>query len=595
MSKMRTIVAAICCLVYIPLAAATAKQPKEVTSTSDRLGVYFMAGYDNLFKNDRRLQNIGGPMGGLGFAYQLEHGTYSRGSFLFNLGVEARYGLNIRKGNFNITQRLVYPSDEMFLEYQLRNIREQQAALDVAAALMFGGKIKGFFVMAGAKLGYPILANYNIHSDVEKVIYDAEAIDVYTDMPNHHLSSGEASGSGKLTSRLNPMVSFEIGYDFHKPPVPTKNKSRGRQKQKRTFKDFGHCQLSAFVDVGVLNYKPDIMPPFCTLGDGTDIHLSSTSDAESFASARMIPIYAGVKFSILCDLLSKKQKKEAERNPYIVTFVSDETNGKHIAGATVTTQAVKSKKKPVVKTTDSKYGRVVKTYAPGNYIISATHPNYFPKDPVSLTHQDMDDTVRIALYPKRSLRSQVVDAKTGRPVTAQVSVLNEKGETIAKTTLDSASQVLSTLVDDRRSYTVCANAKGYRDTCVTVKNVKDVQLLQLEPIKVKRFVLKNLYFATDKTNILPSSETALQELFQLLKENPDIRIRIVGHTDDVGKDDYNQRLSEGRANSVKQEMVKRGIDPNRIKTIGRGETDPIVANDSDEHRQMNRRVEIEIL
>ena len=74
-----------------------------------------------------------------------------------------------------------------------------------------------------------------------------------------------------------------------------------------------------------------------------------------------------------------------------------------------------------------------------------------------------------------------------------------------------------------------------------------------------------------------------------------VRIRIIGHTDDVGKDDYNQRLSEGRARSVKQEMVRRGIDPKRIETTGRGENDPIVPNDSEDHRQMNRRVEIEIL
>ena len=85
------------------------------------------------------------------------------------------------------------------------------------------------------------------------------------------------------------------------------------------------------------------------------------------------------------------------------------------------------------------------------------------------------------------------------------------------------------------------------------------------------------------------------ELFSLLQDNPNIRIRIIGHTDDVGKDDYNQRLSEGRSASVKQEMINRGINPNRIETIGHGEKDPIVPNDSDEHRQMNRRVEIEIL
>ena len=602
MRKMRTIVAAVCCLVCQQLFAAPPapkedrqNEPQESVATSNRLGAYVLAGYDNLLKNDRRLQNIGGPMGGLGLAYQLEHGTYSRGAFLFNLGVETRYGLNIRNGYFDITQRMLYPTDEMFTGYLFRNIREQQTALDVAAAIMFGGKYKGFFVLAGAKLAYPLMVDYSIKSDVDKVIYDAQAIDYYTDMPNHNLLAGQASGSGRLANRFNPMVSLELGYDFHKPSSQPKSKGKGQQKQKRSFRDFGHCQLSAFVDVGVMNYTPDNMPQFCDLGNEADIRLSSTSEAVSFASARMIPFFAGLKFAVLFDLPGKKQKKETAHYPSILTFVSDETTGQHIAGATVTTQSARKKKKPVVRTTDSKHGRVVKSYAPGKYIISATHPDYFPVEPVKITHSDMDDTVRIALYPKHSLRTQVVDARTGRLVMAQVSVLDEGGDIIATTTLDSAAQVLSTLVDDRRSYTVCAKAEGYRDTCLTVRNVQDVQLVQLEPVKIRRFVLKNLYFATDKTNILPSSEASLQELFQLLDENPDIRILIIGHTDDVGKDDYNQRLSEGRAKSVKQEMVKRGIDPTRMRIIGRGEKDPIVANDSDEHRQMNRRVEIEIL
>jgi outer membrane protein OmpA-like peptidoglycan-associated protein len=130
---------------------------------------------------------------------------------------------------------------------------------------------------------------------------------------------------------------------------------------------------------------------------------------------------------------------------------------------------------------------------------------------------------------------------------------------------------------------------------MNVSGAYPVQTVQLEPIQVKQFVLKNMFFATDKTKILPSSEPALQELFNLLKDNPTIRIRIVGHTDDVGKEEYNQRLSEGRSASVKQEMVSRGIAQERIETTGHGETDPIVPNDSDEHRQMNRRVEIVIL
>ena len=117
----------------------------------------------------------------------------------------------------------------------------------------------------------------------------------------------------------------------------------------------------------------------------------------------------------------------------------------------------------------------------------------------------------------------------------------------------------------------------------------------MSPREIKSFVLHNIYFANGKTRILETSESALQELYQFLSTRPDGRIRIVGHTDNIGSDRSNQILSEGRCNEVKQAMIDRGIAPERIEVEGRGERDPIVPNDSEEHRQMNRRVEIELL
>ena len=71
--------------------------------------------------------------------------------------------------------------------------------------------------------------------------------------------------------------------------------------------------------------------------------------------------------------------------------------------------------------------------------------------------------------------------------------------------------------------------------------------------------------------------------------------KIIGHTDSVGKDEANQKLSEGRANEVMKDLIERGIAADRIEAEGRGETQPIDTNDTEEGRQNNRRVEIEIL
>jgi outer membrane protein OmpA-like peptidoglycan-associated protein len=104
-----------------------------------------------------------------------------------------------------------------------------------------------------------------------------------------------------------------------------------------------------------------------------------------------------------------------------------------------------------------------------------------------------------------------------------------------------------------------------------------------------------MHFATAETTILPSSQQALNSLYQLLSENTDLYIRIVGHTDDIGSEESNQTLSEGRAKSIYTEMVNRGIDPQRILTMGKGESQPVVPNTSEANRQKNRRVEIEII
>jgi outer membrane protein OmpA-like peptidoglycan-associated protein len=80
-----------------------------------------------------------------------------------------------------------------------------------------------------------------------------------------------------------------------------------------------------------------------------------------------------------------------------------------------------------------------------------------------------------------------------------------------------------------------------------------------------------------------------------LHENPAMKVEISGHTDDVGKDIDNQVLSEKRALAVTDYLIKKGINPANIIAVGYGKTKPLVANDSEENRQINRRIEMSIL
>ena len=107
-------------------------------------------------------------------------------------------------------------------------------------------------------------------------------------------------------------------------------------------------------------------------------------------------------------------------------------------------------------------------------------------------------------------------------------------------------------------------------------------------------VLQRLFFAPNKTTILPQSEQALQDLYSLLIDNPNMHIRIIGHTDALGSEETNQRLSEGRANSVRNDLIRRGIKADRIEAEGKGESEPITTNETEEGRAQNRRVEFVI-
>ena len=80
-----------------------------------------------------------------------------------------------------------------------------------------------------------------------------------------------------------------------------------------------------------------------------------------------------------------------------------------------------------------------------------------------------------------------------------------------------------------------------------------------------------------------------------MKENPDIKIEVRGHTDSTGTEEYNQKLSERRADSVIEYMIKNGISPERLNSVGFGEKKPVTSNDTEEGRSKNRRTEIYIL
>ena len=115
-------------------------------------------------------------------------------------------------------------------------------------------------------------------------------------------------------------------------------------------------------------------------------------------------------------------------------------------------------------------------------------------------------------------------------------------------------------------------------------------------LKQKSVVLKNIYFDFDSADLLPDSEDGINAVYEFLIQNPDKNILIEGHTDDIGSEEYNLRLSEKRAESVKLALINKGISAERIKTKGYGYSQPLPTNNfDDELKTLSRRVSMSLL
>jgi outer membrane protein OmpA-like peptidoglycan-associated protein len=129
-------------------------------------------------------------------------------------------------------------------------------------------------------------------------------------------------------------------------------------------------------------------------------------------------------------------------------------------------------------------------------------------------------------------------------------------------------------------------------------NHKDnIVLVSYEEMKEKQLSVRinNIFFDFNKSELKPESYLELDRLFNFLKDNSDIKVEISGHTDNVGTDEYNMNLSQARANTVKDYLVEKGIESIRIISKGYGESKPVSTNDTEEGRQLNRRVEFKII
>ncbi|MCE6979746.1 OmpA family protein [Pseudomonas frederiksbergensis] len=104
----------------------------------------------------------------------------------------------------------------------------------------------------------------------------------------------------------------------------------------------------------------------------------------------------------------------------------------------------------------------------------------------------------------------------------------------------------------------------------------------------------NVLFAYNQSELMPEARSELDSLMAKLQNTDVVSVKVVGHTDSQGSDAYNQKLSERRASSVAAYLLSQGLAPNKLTSEGRGESQPVADNDTEEGRAQNRRVELHI-
>jgi outer membrane protein OmpA-like peptidoglycan-associated protein len=107
--------------------------------------------------------------------------------------------------------------------------------------------------------------------------------------------------------------------------------------------------------------------------------------------------------------------------------------------------------------------------------------------------------------------------------------------------------------------------------------------------------LNDIFYSSNSAELTDASKLVIDEFVDYLKDNPDLKIEIRGHTDNVGNESYNKVLSTDRAFTVRQYIQEKGIDGNRLSHQGFGSSSPVATNENEEGRAKNRRTEFVII
>ncbi len=216
--------------------------------------------------------------------------------------------------------------------------------------------------------------------------------------------------------------------------------------------------------------------------------------------------------------------------------------------------------------------------------------------------------------PVTYVKAKVVEQGSTRPLIANVELTDLYSGLLFANTITDGDGTFLICLPSGHNYALNVEKKGYAFYSENFALEEGLQieepfLIEVELVPIPKLVaqeeapkessqaivLKNVFFETGSAQLLDASQQELDRLYRLLADNPDMRIQINGHTDEVGGEEDNQLLSENRAKAVYEYLIEKGIEEKRLAYKGFGESKPIATNNTEEGRQQNRRTEFVIL
>ena len=604
----------------------------QMRDIEHRIGLWGQIGYSAIFPSKFTYNESSNPLlnangfqseaagwlgGGAGLGYQMR---YKR--MLFTTGLEYQHYGSMTLIEPFARSFAMHPYETMRYTYAYDEVKDMWNAGYLQLPILFGMELPKWYWQAGAKLGLNVLGKSALQANLTTTIQDEELVDVLKDMFTHSLAANvPVAQEQKVHFGFNTALYAEIGLNLEQWITP-KEKKNGSQRPTsgELFAQRLRYRIALFAEYGLLNindsrnyagHTNDVPADFTpvlgqSFSEAEDLYrkvdYASSLSTTAAQEARLAPFMVGVKASIFYALPRQKKRMKPipkEPMPRMVLSVANEETMQAVSGAQLSIWR-ENAASPNSKTTN-KEGLVVARLPKANYRIAASRPGFEPSDTVYATHKrDLRDTIRIFLKPVPQpivplLAGYVMAADSREPLEAEVTVAaaNNTHQMLYGGETNSEGLFLTSL--EAGTYQFALQTQGYMPLDTVISFTQDTLRFFLNPIKEGiRVRINNLYFATNKTIILPESEAALSDLAAFLLNNPSVSILITGHTDAIGSEEANMRLSIGRAQAVRNNLIQRGVDGERIAFQGKGETEPIADNDTEEGRAQNRRVEFEI-